>query len=92
MPWNSNEQGFPADCFLLNCDGPDKINDLTTTYSGLDDQTFPWPTVDPNDAPMILAVVYDPTNGTVSRGQIFRVGGQLPGGALYTALYAATSK
>jgi len=89
LPWTSNAKGFPADCFIIENDGPDKNNDA---ISGWSEQLFPWPAKDPNDPAPLLAIIYDPTNGTVSSGQIYRVGGQLPGGALYSAFYAATSK
>jgi len=89
MPATSRAAGFPADCFILECDGPDNIKDSRAPFIIAD---FPWIDASPNDAPGILAIVYDPTNGTVSRGEIFRVGGSKPGGALYDALWAATSK
>jgi len=91
-PWTSNAEAFPADCFILASNGPDNIKDSRDPFVVSGDTGFPWRGADPNDAPGILAIVYDPTNGTVSRGEIFRVGGQLPGGSLYTALYAACSK
>jgi hypothetical protein len=53
---------------------------------------FPWPDADPKNPAPLLEIVYDPTNGTVSRGEIFRVGGTKPSGQLYDVLWAATSK
>lgn len=89
QPWNSRPEGFPADCFIIECDGPDNMKDSRDPFLISD---FPWKNANPNDAPAILAIVYDPTNGTVSRGEVFRVGGQMPTGALYSALWASASK
>jgi len=92
MPWNSEAQGFPADCFIITCDGPDNMKDTRADFIVATNNGFPWRNANPNDAPGILAIIYDPTNGTVSRGDVMRVGGSKPGGALYDALWAATSK
>jgi len=88
-PWNSRVAGFPADCFIIECDGPDNIKDSRDPFLIAD---FPWSQASPNDAPGILAIIYDPTNGTVSRGEVMRVGGTKPSGALYDALWQAVSK
>ena len=90
---NVEPEAFPADCYNIYCDGPDQIKDSRGDF--IDSGTgggYPWVNANPNDAPGVLDIVYDPTNGTVSRGDIMRPGGTKPGGALYDALWAATSK
>jgi len=92
VPWLSEPTAFPADCFFIEADGPDNIKDTRDPFLVSGTNGFPWVNANPNDAPGILAIIYDPTNGTVSRGDVMRVGGDKPGGALYDALWAATSK
>ena len=75
----SNGGVYPNDCWLLESAGPDQRED-----SGSNDayQTggYPWVGTPPTDYYMseALALLYDPTNGTVSEGQIVRVGGASP--------------
>jgi len=86
-------EAFPADCFNLYCDGPDNIKDSRGVF--IDSGTgggYPWVGVNRNDAAGVLEIFYDPTNGTVSRGDIMRPGGVKPAGALYDALFAAASR
>ncbi|MBM3333752.1 hypothetical protein FJY63_03740, partial [Candidatus Sumerlaeota bacterium] len=91
-PWTSNPEGFPADTFILDCDGPDNMEDSTAGYGT---GAWPWPTVNPNSPQTVgevLARVYDPTNGAVSGGDLYRLGGAKPPGLAYDVLWAATSK
>jgi len=88
-PWSSNPNAFPCDCFLIDCDGPDMTEDSTGNFTT---GTFPWNNADRNDPIPILERIYDPTNGTVSRGELYRTGGQKPAGAAYDALWTGSSK
>ncbi len=84
---------FPADAYNLYCDGPDQVKNSRGQL--IDSGTgggYPWKNVDRDDVVQLLGIVYDPTNGTVSRGDIMRVGGVKPAGALYDALFAACSR
>jgi hypothetical protein len=88
-PTSPNAAGLPADVFMMCSAGPDHLDD---TRSGdglpnLTEGTFPWPALTDADLPHVLALVYDPTNGTVSRGQVYRVGGNKPAGRCYDALF-----
>ncbi|MBM3333991.1 prepilin-type N-terminal cleavage/methylation domain-containing protein [Candidatus Sumerlaeota bacterium] len=94
--WNApNQAGLPADTFMIRSVGPDKYDD---TY------WYPWAnnyinyriynetrqrngTVDE-----AIKLIYDPSNGTVSVGDIIRVGGNKPAGARYDVLFASASK
>ncbi len=91
-PWTSNPNGFPADTLLLDCDGPDNVEDSVAPFTT---GAYAWPSINPNDPQVagdLLGRIYDPTNGTISRGEIYRVGGTKPYGLVYDVLWAATSK
>jgi len=77
-PSNTNKNGFPADTFIVECDGPDNTEDSTGNFTT---GNYPWPNIDPNDPAPVLERIYDPTNGTVSRGELYRTGGQKPASA-----------
>jgi len=53
--------------FHLECAGPDRF---FHNMSGIYYNTLP------SDSPLIGRLIYDPTNGTISTGSIWRVGGQ----------------
>ena len=57
--------------WLLESEGPDKT-DLNGTPS------FPYPHTPDSSIPQFMGYVYDPTNGTRSRGSVYRHGGVLP--------------
>jgi len=91
--------GMPSNTWEMNSSGPDKHDNTNqpdrsaTAYDWADAQ-FPW--VDRNfnlDAVVMdgLGIVYDPTNGTISKGEIWRFGGQKPPGRLWDLWYAAGS-
>jgi len=88
-PWSSNANGFPADCFVIDCNGPDNIKDTRDTFSA---NQYPWAQANANNPVPFLDIAYDPTNGTVSRGQIWRAGGTKPSGSLYEALWVTSSR
>jgi prepilin-type N-terminal cleavage/methylation domain-containing protein len=83
-PQSSNATGFPADAFLLTSAGPDHRDDTCNPHEGfnLTEGQFPWPSLPNNDQAVaaVSSLAYDPTNGTVSGGQVYRTGGTtLPG-------------
>ena len=81
--------GMPSDVFMLESDGPDHDDD---TNGNLSTGNFPWATtIQPNNPGTVaeaLAMIYDPTNGTVSSGEIFKMGGQKPGGTVFDVVWA----
>ena len=87
-----------TDCWMLESDGPDRWDDTQGNFST---SNFPWPALDPNNLNgdvgslnvnqqviTVSALLYDPTNGTVSVGEIMRFGGQKPNGQVYTYLWS----
>jgi len=91
-PRTSNPDGFPADTFLLCCDGPDNMADAVAPFTT---GVYAWPAINANDPQMVaelLGRIYDSTNGAVSKGDLHRVGGAKPAGAIYDVLWAATSR
>jgi hypothetical protein len=70
----------PAPWWLLISVGPDKKSEFT--YNPSDGVGVEWATsvADTNPVPF-LNMIYDPTNGTVSRGNIWRAGGGSPNAA-----------
>jgi len=94
-------QSRPANIYMMSSKGPDKI-DQTVGAGGLPGVTFtwaeynfPWVALQVNNPAMVvqaLMLIYDPTNGTVSSGDILRFGGQKPGGQVWDVLWAASSR
>jgi len=81
----------------MSGNGPDHL-DQTDGGSGWDNNNFNWaewnyPWVqfadNPNAALELVGLIYDPTNGTVSRGDILRVGGTKPAGRVFDVLFGA---
>jgi prepilin-type N-terminal cleavage/methylation domain-containing protein len=89
LPWGSREVGFPADTFIVECDGPDNTEDSTGNYTT---GSWPWKNINVNDPVPVLERIYDPTNGTVSGGEVYRTGGQKPAGIAYDVLWAGSAK
>jgi len=91
----------PANTYMMSGKGPDHV-DQTVSAGGLPGVTFswaewnfPWAALQVNDPAMVvqaLMLIYDPTNGTVSWGDILRFGGQKPGGQVWDVLWAASSR
>jgi len=94
--------GFPSNTWYVDGDGPDKIDDTVATSEDSRLQwtwnaaSYPWGAGSPvnlarlnNPAAVAeaLGLVYDPTNGTVSRGDILRFGGMKPPGRVFDLLY-----
>lgn len=69
---------FPVRMYLIESNGPDN-NDDTSDELGVDLHTgsFPWPSLarDSGDWEIATGLIYDPTNGTASRGDLMRSGG-----------------
>ena len=73
--WDEGGPGvYMNDTWLLDGSGPDGISE-TRGITGT--SNYPWMGINPTPAhlDLLVALVYDPTNGTVSLGQIQRVGG-----------------
>ncbi len=96
-----NPMGLPADTLMIRSVGPDRYDGTPLhTYPYKDgyswQQDFPAETVIwSNDAVGVraaLGLIYDPTNGTVSAGDIFRLGGVKPIGPQWDAFFANASK
>lgn len=71
----SRSNSYPNDVWLLDSTGPDAIEDTHTSNGGRFTIDFPWMSLTASHEKLVLAMVYDPTNGTNSRGQIQRTGG-----------------
>ena len=71
----SQYNNYPNDCWLLDSAGPDGIEDTHTSRNPFNTLSFPWIWATYLNESEVMAIVYDPTNGTVSRGQVQRSGG-----------------
>ncbi|MBM3334309.1 prepilin-type N-terminal cleavage/methylation domain-containing protein [Candidatus Sumerlaeota bacterium] len=94
-PWGADYRGgMPSTVYEVESDGPDHWDD--TNVSPYWTSQFPWPTVQGNTAAAISqmsAMCYDPTNGTVSVGEIYRVGGQkMTGGMAHDVFWTNGSR
>jgi prepilin-type N-terminal cleavage/methylation domain-containing protein len=91
-PGNPNPPGTPADTWLMTSAGPDHIDDTSSAHEGFDltEGQFPWASLPNNQAAVaaVLTLAYDPTNGTVSSGQVYRTGGLVPAGQPYQILFS----
>jgi prepilin-type N-terminal cleavage/methylation domain-containing protein len=68
---------FPNDCWLLESMGPDGVDQTYDFAHDIYTSWFPWLASTTSGTPGdFLALLYDPTNGTISNGQIQRVGGR----------------
>lgn len=86
--------GMPSNCYEIESDGPDHYDD-TRNEGALQLSTgdFPWRTIPVNTIPpRVVALLYDPTNGTVSGGEIIRFGGTKPAGPAYDYLWGNAVK
>ena len=91
----SSQKPFPSNTWMLESDGPDNLDD-TANYRGVNLLTslFPWVYLTGTDQEMevVAALVYDPTNGTTSGGEVLRMGGTKPGSRPLRFLHEAWSK
>jgi len=81
---------MPSDTYEIESDGPD--HDDNTGGSGPAPATgsYPWPAN--TSVVNLVNAFYDPTNGTVSSGEIFRVGGVVPPGPALQIFYSLASQ
>jgi len=81
--------GTPSNTWMMRSTGPDKVDDTSVN-------TYPWPpsSIPNNTAGIstVLTFIYDPTNGTVSTGDVYRVGGVKPAGAPWDIFFSASSR
>ena len=92
--------GFPSNTWQMSGHGPDKCDDTVTVNNALgrswswNEARYPWADIDPNNSGAIseaLSLLYDPTNGTVSTGNVLRFGGIKPAGQIFDVLFANAS-
>jgi len=100
---DSPREGFPSSTWEMNSSGPDKRENTSGpghnpgaiwTWADATANGYPWvhiPPDDPRAVAELLSLLYDPTNGTISRGEIFRAGGTKPPGEMFNYLYGAGS-
>jgi len=92
-PWGQNYGGgMPSESYMVESDGPNHWDDTTSANWSW----YPFATIQPHSPTIIAeasALCYDPTNGTVSGGEIYRVGGRrLTGGPAYDVIWTDGSK
>jgi type II secretion system protein G len=102
-PWEPSE--IKSDCWELEDAGPDRWDD--TQGPILSTSAFPWlgiADVDDLNATITgayniagiensaITLLYDPTNGSISMGQIMRFGGQRPTGKVYDFWWDAANQ
>jgi type II secretion system protein G len=75
----SGADTYPNDTWMLESPGPDNDDD-TDSSMPFASTYYPWPGTAYNtgNVAAILGIIYDPTNGTTSSGQLYRSGGTLP--------------
>ena len=71
--WYMGRVNYPNDTYIVESAGPQQTEATAGIY-----RTIEYPMWPENDDEGALALVYDPTNGARSRGQIFRAGGAAP--------------
>jgi len=86
-----------ADTWMINSNGPDKLDDTDGSAGGgsFTEWNWPWADVNPENQAAIRKAAdlfYDPTNGTVSAGDILRAGGMKPGGTVFQIVYGWSAK
>jgi len=99
LPANPGK-GFPSNTWLISGFGPDKTDDVVSAslFPGhrwsWNDADYPWLNIPANDPAAIseaLSLLYDPTNGTISAGNILRFGGMKPPGRMFDLFYSLSS-
>jgi prepilin-type N-terminal cleavage/methylation domain-containing protein len=77
-PTFSSPDGYPNDTWMLESPGPDNDEDSYGSYFA--SMLYPWVGRANNAAEwtLMLSMLYDPTNGTVSSGTLYRAGGASP--------------
>ena len=98
-PW-SPKGGMPSNTYEMNSSGPDNFEDTNSPgnvpghqYTWFD-VNYPWKNI-PADSPAavdeLLGLLYDPTNGTKSKGEVFRTGGMKPPGRMFDYFFSIGS-
>lgn len=85
-PRNPREAGMPSTTWMIRSSGPDKFDDTHVN-------SYPWkenrmPNSD-SGVLTILGYIYNPTNGTKSSGDIYRVGGAKPNGKPWNVYWSS---
>jgi len=98
---DSPEKGLPSNTWEMSGHGPDKVDDTVTSANNpqfswnWNEANYPWTggnrANDPAAVSQALSLLYDPTNGTVSRGNILRFGGMKPPGLVFEVLFGNAS-
>ncbi|MBN1515747.1 prepilin-type N-terminal cleavage/methylation domain-containing protein [Candidatus Sumerlaeota bacterium] len=70
---------FSADTWIVSSVGPDKDDNTAPGTPNLRTGLYPWEYLTNSDRDAVINIIYDPTNGTVSGGDIMRFGGSIPG-------------
>lgn len=100
-PDSPNKKGMPANTWIMDSDGPDHIDNtlgssgFPTHQYGWAETNYPWDDIPPTQPDAVieaLSLLYDPTNGTVSDGDVFRAGGTKPAGQIFDVIYAAAGR
>jgi len=81
---NPNPEGMPSDTFMFRSTGPDRYDD-----TNVGNYPISWRSDNLAD---VSGRIYDPTNGTVSSGDIYRAGGMKPAHPSFDILFNASSK
>jgi len=83
-PWvgdTPDPRGYPSNTYEMESDGPDHYDDTESGHMpgnlDLSSGQYPWEYLADNDPSVaaILSLRYDPTNGTISPGEVYRCGG-----------------
>ncbi|MBM3334189.1 prepilin-type N-terminal cleavage/methylation domain-containing protein [Candidatus Sumerlaeota bacterium] len=94
-------KGFPSNTWVIKCVGPDRRSDTVAPGNRTPPYRYDWrisyyPWIyvpNASDALMEATVLlYDPTNGAVSMGDILRFGGMKPPGMAFDFLYSNASR
>jgi len=91
-PITDRGPGWPADTYELESDGPDRNDNTGGDGPAPSTGSYPtgsWLTISPA---VLLGAIYDPTNGTVSTGELFRTGGVPPQGPALQLFYSLGSR
>jgi len=96
-------RGMPSNAWMMNSNGPDHI-DQTVSVTNYPTTGYRWTWgeasypawnaghTDPALISDALSLLYDPTNGTISDGNILRLGGMRPPGPVFDMLYSLSSR
>jgi prepilin-type N-terminal cleavage/methylation domain-containing protein len=85
-----NATGMPSDTYEFESDGPDHDDNTGGNGPAPSTGSYPWPAT--QSVISLVNAIYDPTNGTVSGGDIFRTGGVVPPGPALQIFYSAGAR